>query len=75
MKLELTARKRKESRKGKRFYTSRDMAIIKHDAAVRNSKVNRGEISGYGNEVVTVCSCGREGCFVHTGFESYITSK
>lgn len=69
--LEETAKQRKNSRKNhRRFYTSRDMAIVKHDAAVRNSKVKRGELQRYGNEGIYVCGCGREGCFIHTGHES-----
>ena len=32
------AKRRKESRNGNRFYTARDMAIVKHDIAVQNSQ-------------------------------------
>lgn len=61
------ARQRKNSRHhGRRFYTDVDMAFIKHDAAVKNSRVNRGEIKlTSGNEYVQVCGCGVEGCFIH----------
>ena len=69
MKLERIARQRKNSRgNDERFYTQLDMAIIKHDAAVRNAQVKRGEvprISGVGFNYVSVCGCGREGCFIH----------
>ena len=66
---------RRESRSkngnvGKRFYTALDMAIIKHDAAVINSQVKRGEITRHGNQYIAVCGCGVEGCFIHSSFES-----
>ena len=59
-----------------RFITQKDMAIIKHDAAVRNSKINRGEIvprmlehvgqpTRKINGNIYACSCGAVGCFVH----------
>lgn len=35
--------------RGKRFYTSTDMSIIKHDQAVHNSQIKRGEIDKKGS--------------------------
>lgn len=60
-------KRRREGRGGKRFYTALDMAIIKHDEAVLNSKEKRGEIpprKGY--RYISVCGCGAEGCFIHS---------
>ena len=68
--LEWNATSRKESSGGKRFYTSRDMAIIKMDQAKRNAEIKRGVVKGYGNEYITVCGCGMEGCFIHSGHDS-----
>lgn len=66
MKLELLARNKKHSRKNdKRFYTALDMAIIKHDAAVRNAKIKRGELQKGKLDYISVCGCGHEGCFIH----------
>lgn len=50
---------------GRRFYTSVDMAIVKHDIAVQNSKVKRGEEKRTNNNGIVVCGCGHEGCFLH----------
>jgi hypothetical protein len=52
------------------------MSILKHDAAIHNAKVNRGEVKkigwteekalkGHGFGGITPCGCGREGCFIH----------
>lgn len=46
------------------------MAIIKHDAAVRNSQINRGEVVDKPNNYISVCGCGAEGCFIHGGFDN-----
>jgi len=61
-------RKTASGRNGKRFYTSLDMSIIKKDAANHNGQIKRGEIIGYGNNVIIVCGCGREGCFIHHSY-------
>lgn len=62
-------RYRKHSRgAGRRLYTDVDMAIIKHDAAVQNSRANRGEIKRTNNQYIAVCGCGAEGCFIHGSF-------
>lgn len=64
-------KRKKESKNGNRFYTKLDMAIIKHDTAVHNSEINRGEVEKKGNnEYVSVCGCGVEGCFIHGDFAS-----
>lgn len=55
---------------GKRFYTALDMAIIKRDAAHRNGQIKRGEVKRYGNEYISVCGCGSEGCFIHGGYDN-----
>jgi len=70
MKLENVARVQRESRKGKRFYTAVDMAIIKHDAAILNAKEKRGELTRHANRFVYRCGCGVEGCFIHTSREN-----
>lgn len=69
--IEWKATRRKHSRQNdNRFYTSLDMSIIKKDAANHNGKVKRGEIPDYANNYISVCGCGREGCFIHGGFDS-----
>lgn len=70
MNIELKTKRRKESEHGNRFYTKLDMAIIKKDAANRNGQIKRGEVPNYGNNYISVCGCGREGCFIHSGFNS-----
>lgn len=55
----------------KRFYSSYDMAEIKRDEAIRNSKIKRGEIQNNVNEVISVCSCGARGCFFSSGWKTY----
>lgn len=69
--LEIRAKNRDVSKDNhKRFYTARDMAIIKKDAAIRNSRIKRGEIKRNGNEYIAECGCGGEGCFIHSGYDS-----
>lgn len=70
MKLEQQSKNRKESKRGKRRYTMLDMAIIKHDAAVRRSRIKRGEVKESGTEYIAICGCGNEGCFIHSGYDS-----
>lgn len=65
-KLEQSGKKRPTSRSNKRFFTSRDMAIIKHDDAKRNAQVKRGEIKRGLVDFIHVCGCGVEGCFIHS---------
>lgn len=69
-KLTSKIKRRNESRSQKRFYTALDMAVIKHDDAVENSREKRGEIKRFGNRRHSVCGCGVEGCFVHVNYES-----
>tara|TARA_R110000851_G_scaffold47424_1_gene115057 strand:- start:30515 stop:30829 length:315 start_codon:yes stop_codon:yes gene_type:complete len=64
-KLETEGKLRKNSTSGRRFFTSRDMAIVKHDDAVRNSKAKRGEITLEAVREIFPCGCGAEGCFLH----------
>ncbi len=67
MKLISAVKRRKESKNGKRLYTMLDMAVVKHDQAVRNAQVKRGEVENVegGFEYITICGCGVEGCFLH----------
>ena len=44
------------------------MSIIKHDTAVQNSQVNRGEVRRTNNQKVYECGCGCEGCFLHVSY-------
>lgn len=72
-KLYLISKKRKSSYKvkggqginGRRFFTSTDISIIKHDQAVHNSQIKRNEISIKGTYLIYPCGCGTEGCFLH----------
>lgn len=69
MKLNDLMQYRRHSRRhGRRRYTLVDMAFIKHDAAVRNSFVKRGEAKFTNNQYIVVCGCGAEGCFLHGSF-------
>lgn len=71
MNIEYKARNKKSShRNDNRFYTSLDMSIIKKDSANRNGQEKRGEVPKYGNNYISVCGCGHEGCFIHSGFDS-----
>lgn len=55
---------------GRRFYSPLDMAIIKHDVAVKNSEIKRGERKDLPNNYIAVCGCGVTGCFIHGQFET-----
>lgn len=67
-KLESLMTERKHScATGRRRYTMLDMSIIKHDAAVRNARIKRGEIERGTLEYIACCGCGAEGCFIHGG--------
>ena len=65
MKVNQLAKYRRDSKNSKRRYTMRDMAIIKHDAAVLNAQEKRGEIKRTNTRYITICGCGVEGCFLH----------
>lgn len=70
-KLYSNIKRKKESKNGNRFYTDLDMATVKHDTAVQNARIKRGESKKKGNnEYISVCGCGVEGCFIHGNFES-----
>ena len=58
---------RKSARRGagRRLYTSVDMAVVKHDAAVQNSMANRGDLQRSQTQYIAECGCGLEGCFIH----------
>lgn len=49
----------------RRRYTDVDMAVIKHDEAVLNSRVARGEAKAGNTQLIIECGCGTEGCFLH----------
>ena len=73
MNLELKSKNRKASRgRNRRFYTQLDMAIIKKDMATRKAEIKRGEVPIMGNETITECGCGAEGCFIHYGHENWV---
>jgi len=62
---------RKTSKNDKRFLTSRDMAEIKHQEAVYNARIKRGDIEVKGeNHYISLCGCGHEGCTIHGNFKS-----
>jgi len=64
--------KLKHRHKEGRFYTQLDLSIIKHDSAVMNSRIKRGEIKPEGNNFyVEVCGCGAVGCFIHGNYKSH----
>lgn len=60
MKLNDLMQQRNQSRVAGRRYTAIDMALIKHDAAVMNSRVRRGEVKHTNNQYIVVCGCGAE---------------
>lgn len=69
MKLQDKITRRREGSGGKRFYTQLDMAIVKHDTAVQQARINRGEIVSKAREYISVCGCGFEGCFIHSSYD------
>jgi hypothetical protein len=59
----------KISKNGKRFFTQHDMAIIKLDDSIVNSKIKRGEVKpreDVGVDGIYPCGCGATGYFIHT---------
>lgn len=52
----------------RRFLTSADMSIIKHDEAVRNAKEKRGELKVFANRYISICGCGVVGCAIHGSY-------
>lgn len=65
-------RRQNASRKNdRRFLTDRDMAEIKHQEAIYNAKIKRGEIKVEGeNHYISLCGCGREGCTLHGNYKN-----
>jgi hypothetical protein len=51
--------------KNRRFLSQLDMSIIKHDIAVKNSEIKRGERESYAMTGIYMCSCGGAGCAIH----------
>lgn len=73
--LEMIGKNKKESKHGNRFYTPLDMSIIKKDAAWKNSQKKRKEVPDHPNELITICGCGHEGCFLHIGWKTTMTQQ
>jgi hypothetical protein len=70
MKLNDQLSNRKHSRfNDKRFYTSLDISIIKHDEAIHNAKLKRGILQRKGRKSICVCGCGVEGCFLQIEYD------
>ena len=55
----------KTTRKGNRLFDSLDMAIIKHDEAVHNAQLKRGEKVKGKKHMIYSCGCGGSGCCLH----------
>jgi len=54
---------------GDYFLSALDMATVRHDEAIRNSKLKRGELVLRGNnEYICKCRCGGTGCLFHGSF-------
>lgn len=62
--MKLEPKTRNLSKMGRRFYTQMDMSILKHDIAINNSKIKRGERVDSGKMTIRECGCGVEGCFL-----------
>lgn len=56
-------------RDSRKFMTPRDMAVIKHDEAVYNARLKRGEIEEKSVHKISVCGCGCIGCAIHTSVD------
>lgn len=64
MKLSDIHRRVKVSKHNNRLFTSFDMATVKHQEAIANSRQKRdGEKTT--ENLVFPCNCGSEGCFIH----------
>jgi hypothetical protein len=70
MKLSRLGKWRQESSRGKRFFTLIDMASVKLEEEIMNSRIKRGELTRHNNQFIRVCGCGAEGCFIHGSFKS-----
>ena len=51
--------------RNRRFLSQLDMSIIKHDIAVKNSEIKRGDRERYAETGIYMCSCGSPGCAIH----------
>jgi hypothetical protein len=58
------AERYKNGKKGRRFLTPLEMAIISQDIKNDNGRKKRGEMKSYGNDYLCVCGCGCRGCVV-----------
>ena len=56
---------RANKHRGRRFLGSLDMSIIKHDIAIKNSEIKRGDRPQYAETGIHMCSCGVAGCAIH----------
>lgn len=56
---------RRKKAKNRRFLSSSDMSVIKHDIAVKNSKIKRREILDSNNTGIYMCGCNTIGCAIH----------
>jgi hypothetical protein len=51
--------------RNRRFLSQLDMSIIKHDIAVKNSEIKRGDRERYAETGIYMCGCGSPGCAIH----------
>jgi hypothetical protein len=56
---------RRDKARGRRFLSLGDLAIIKHDIAVKNSQIKRGEREKHAVSGISMCGCGGLGCAIH----------
>lgn len=56
---------RRKNHRNRRFLSQLDMSIIKHDIAVKNSEIKRGEREKSAVSGILICSCGSPGCAIH----------
>jgi len=54
-----------KGRSGNRLFDMLDMAIVKHDEAVHNAQLKRGEIEKGAKHMIYACGCGGSGCCLH----------
>lgn len=53
------------------FLSALDMATVKHDEAIKNSQIKRGELTlKENNEYVGKCRCGARGCLFFGSFKT-----
>jgi hypothetical protein len=56
---------RRNKHRNRRFLSQLDMSIIKHDIAVKNSEIKRGDKEKFAVSGIYMCSCGSPGCAIH----------